>query len=100
MNSDSFQLITSDTGSYSWPCGIEIALQKFFRKRSHGQAGYVAALVQDLPVPHHRDRRMQFMSLSAQGQELVVCSCAIFRLGEPGLAERQRLVRAEDDAAG
>ena len=95
-----FELIAADAGRRRVAGRVEIGVEKVVRERPHGQPRRVDMLEQHLAVAHDRDRRMQRMGLAAQRRELRPRAGAIGRLGEAPLAERQRLVGAEHQAAG
>ena len=98
LDAGAFELIAADARSRRVADRIEIAVEKAVGERAHGQMRGVDMLEQHRAAAHHRHRRMQRMGLAAQRRKLLARAGAVGRLGEPPLAERQRLVGAEHHA--
>src|SRR5215831_14260872 len=98
MNSDLFKLISPDAFQHGAARRIKIPIKKWSRQISKSETCGIDCIEQNISVLRHDDRGMQIVGLASQHHELFARRPAVARFVETTVLERQRLVRAHDNA--
>ena len=100
MHTEAFDLVGADRRGRLVAGDVEIAVDGLVAERSHPQMRNRHGLPRDGLVVDNSKSGMQFVPLCRQSLELVEGFGPVCRLCKNHVAERQRLVGAENPAAG